>query len=125
MFFLLCATSRAMQSFKQVLTLVPEFARRGEIHLRLGVMFKTKGDYNSSNHHFKQASQLSGPASFSKLESEYCLNNSCFWEIHYYNSSYNSQLIVGQCRGRVLCLIRIMTVPRIMIMSVWPIGVCV
>ena len=66
----LCSTCRAVDSFKEVLELAPDFARRGEIHLRLGVMFKTKGHFASSLDHFKKASSLSGPASFSKLESK-------------------------------------------------------
>jgi len=61
---------RAFQSFKEVLSLAPDFARRTEIHLRLGVMYKAKGHYSSSVDHFRRALASTGPASFSKQESK-------------------------------------------------------
>lgn len=78
MMFLWCNVYRAMQSFSEVLTVAPEFTRRCEIHIRLGVLFKTKGDYHNSVHHFKQAANMSGPASISKSESKQRNNSQCF-----------------------------------------------
>ena len=63
-------SSRAIECFTKVLSLSTNFARAGEIHLRLGVMFKTKGDYMSSMDHFQKAVAITGPASFSRLESK-------------------------------------------------------
>ncbi len=57
-----------MESFHKVLHLCPKFARVNEINLRLGVMYKMKGDYTASMDHFERAIAISGPASLSKLE---------------------------------------------------------
>ena len=67
----LSSTHRAIDCFSKVLSQGSSFARAGEIHLRLGVMFKTKGDYLLSMDHFQKALTITGPASFSRLESKY------------------------------------------------------
>ena len=64
-------TLRAIDCFSKVLSQSSSFARAGEIHLRLGVMFKTKGEYLLSMDHFQKALTITGPASFSRLESKY------------------------------------------------------
>ena len=66
----LSSTCRAIDCFSKVLSQSSTFARAGEIHLRLGVMFKTKGDYLLSMEHFQKALAITGPASFSRLESK-------------------------------------------------------
>ena len=67
---LLFSMCRAIDCFNKVLSQSSTFARAGEIHLRLGVMFKTKGDYLLSMNHFQKALAITGPASFSRLESK-------------------------------------------------------
>ena len=67
----LSLTHRAIDCFSKVLSQSSSFARAGEIHLRLGVMFKTKGEYLLSMDHFQKALTITGPASFSRLESKY------------------------------------------------------
>ena len=61
---------RAIKAFQQALYIEPGFSRANEIHLRLGLMFKVQSDYEASLKHFQSALLDSGPASFSKLESE-------------------------------------------------------
>ena len=73
----LSSTCRAIDCFNKVLSQSSTFARAGEIHLRLGVMFKTKGDYRLSMEHFQKALAITGPASFSRLESKFALQCVC------------------------------------------------
>ena len=63
-------TSRAIEVFQSVLRLSPSFARSSEVHLRLGVMFKKRGDFQRSTEHFRKALNSSGPSSLNKLESK-------------------------------------------------------
>ena len=63
---------RSKDLFYKVLRVSPSFARASEVYLRLGVIFKRKGDYNKSMENFKKALTIPGPSSFNKLESKRC-----------------------------------------------------
>ena len=57
-----------MEAFRKVLLLSPNFARVSEVHLRLGVVCKMKGNYMASLEHFQEAACTTGPSSLNKLE---------------------------------------------------------
>ena len=56
--------------FRNVLQLSPTFARSIEVHLRLAIMHKKRGDYHRSLDHFRKSLCIPGPSSFNKLESK-------------------------------------------------------
>lgn len=69
---------RAIEVFQSVLSLSPSFARASEVHLRLGVMFKKRGEYEKSLKHYKSALTAAGPSSLTKLESK-CDQTAVLW----------------------------------------------
>ena len=58
----------ATKAFQQVLYIDPGFSRKNEVHLRLGIMFKNKNDYDAALKHFHLALMDTSPSSLSKLE---------------------------------------------------------
>uniref|UniRef100_A0A1B0DDE7 Uncharacterized protein n=1 Tax=Phlebotomus papatasi TaxID=29031 RepID=A0A1B0DDE7_PHLPP len=59
----------AIKAFQQLLYVCPDFARANEVHLRLGLMFKVNGDYETALKHLQLAYlDSSSPTLSSKLE---------------------------------------------------------
>ncbi|ESO83791.1 hypothetical protein LOTGIDRAFT_132923, partial [Lottia gigantea] len=58
----------AIKSFQEVLYCDPSFKRTNEIHVRLGLMFKSNGNYKSSLKHFRLAEKDSSECTLSKQE---------------------------------------------------------
>ena len=44
----LLALFRSLSAFQKVLYLAPDFARLSEVHIRMGLMYKNKGDFKKS-----------------------------------------------------------------------------
>ncbi|KAM6447017.1 lysine-specific demethylase 6A isoform 2-T2 [Liasis olivaceus] len=58
----------AIKAFREVLYVDPSFCRAKEIHLRLGLMFKVKTDFESSFKHFQLALVDCNPCTLSNAE---------------------------------------------------------
>ncbi len=53
-----------------VLHLSPNFARLGEVYLKMAVAYTRLNKFKQSMEYFKKALTICGPASFGKLESK-------------------------------------------------------
>ncbi|XP_057302437.1 lysine-specific demethylase 6A-like [Hydractinia symbiolongicarpus] len=58
----------SIKAFQQLLYVDPSFARANEVHLRLGLMFKSLNNFDASLKHFQLALLDSSPCSLSKVE---------------------------------------------------------
>ncbi|XP_065055589.1 lysine-specific demethylase 6A-like isoform X2 [Rhopilema esculentum] len=61
----------AIKAFQQLLYIDPSFNRANEVHLRLGLMFKSMANYDASLKHFQLALLDSNPCSLSKVEIQF------------------------------------------------------
>lgn len=91
-----------------VLMLAPSFARSSEVHLRLAVMFKKRGEYTKSADHFRKALSIPGPSSFSKVESELLIQNRPF-------NSPTSTRVLAACIYTSCLLVYLVVVSVIMV----------
>jgi len=61
----------AIKAFQQLLYIDPSFNRANEVHLRLGLMFKSMANCDASLKHFQLALLDSNPCSLSKVEIQF------------------------------------------------------
>ncbi|XP_066930632.1 histone demethylase UTY-like isoform X1 [Clytia hemisphaerica] len=61
----------SIKAFQQLLYVEPSFARANEVHLRLGLMFKSINNFEASLKHFQLALLDSSPCSLSKVEIQF------------------------------------------------------
>lgn len=61
----------AIKAFQQLLYVDPSFTRANEVHLRLGLMFKSMNNFDASLKHFQLALLDSSPCSLSKVEIQF------------------------------------------------------
>lgn len=72
--FLLFLSFRATKAFQQLLYVCPDFQRDNDVHLRLGLMFKVNGDYETSLKHLQLAYCDTSPGAFNNLEGEFTIH---------------------------------------------------
>ncbi|XP_065682010.1 lysine-specific demethylase 6A isoform X1 [Hydra vulgaris] len=61
----------SIKAFQQLLYVDPSFIRANEVHLRLGLMFKSLSSFDASLKHFQLALLDSSPCSLSKVEIQF------------------------------------------------------
>lgn len=61
----------SIKAFQQLLYVDPSFSRANEVHLRLGLMFKSLNNFDASLKHFQLALLDSSPCSLSKVEIQF------------------------------------------------------
>ena len=61
----------AIKAFQQLLYVDQSFTRANEVHLRLGLMFKSLNNFDASLKHFQLALLDSSPCSLSKVEIQF------------------------------------------------------
>eukprot|EP00794_Sanderia_malayensis_P011278 gene11278-12458_t len=61
----------AIKAFQQLLYIDPSFNKANEVHLRLGLMFKSMANHDASLKHFQLALLDSNPCSLSKVEIQF------------------------------------------------------